>query len=197
VAELVRITDYIKNEAIKEAKEMVDLETRKCRQDFLEKQQKALEEFSEIIDKAKQDTFKIRSLAESAARQKGVQHILQAKNEMIKQTVDLSIKMIHDMRESEYEKILSNLLLKRCNGFENAQIQLGKEDNLKKLDGFKKHVKKLGMTIQKQSAAFDNGFVIKKGKIEENCSIDAIFSENKDRIVDFVNQQLFGGMEFE
>ena len=52
--------------------------------------------------------------------------------------------------------------------------------------------KKGGMLdVSKEPADIDGGFILSYGDIEINSSFDAIFEENKDKLVDIVNSILF------
>ncbi|MBO4863954.1 MAG: V-type ATP synthase subunit E [Eubacterium sp.] len=52
--------------------------------------------------------------------------------------------------------------------------------------------KKGGMLdISKQAADINGGFILNYGDIEINSSLDAVFDENKEKLVDIVNSLLF------
>ena len=52
---------------------------------------------------------------------------------------------------------------------------------------------KKGGTVElsKEAVNIDGGFILKYGNIEINSSIDALFEENEEKLVDIVNSTLF------
>ena len=47
------------------------------------------------------------------------------------------------------------------------------------------------LTVSPEAAPIDNGFILKYGGIEENCSLRALFSSMKDQLQDKVNAALW------
>ena len=66
-------------------------------------------------------------------------------------------------------------------------------DGNKDMPKLKKEAKALGLDISKEKSDISGGFIIKYGNTEQNCSLDAIFKEKKDELVDYINSNLFVG----
>ena len=47
------------------------------------------------------------------------------------------------------------------------------------------------LEISKDTVNIDGGFILKYGNIEINSSIDALFEENKDELIDVVNKMFW------
>ena len=47
------------------------------------------------------------------------------------------------------------------------------------------------LTVDKEPADIADGFILKYGDIEENCTFDAIFEAKRDELRDLVNKNLF------
>ena len=47
------------------------------------------------------------------------------------------------------------------------------------------------LKVAKEAANIKSGFILRYGGIEENCSLDALFAEKADLLVDTVNRALW------
>ena len=64
-------------------------------------------------------------------------------------------------------------------------------------EGFRDLVKKLAaekggsLTIGEESADIENGFILRYGGVDENCSLSSLFAEKKDMLQDLVSRTLW------
>ena len=61
----------------------------------------------------------------------------------------------------------------------------------KNLENTLKDIKNAALTISKEAAPIDGGFILVYGDIEENCSFKALFNNAKEELQDKVNAFLF------
>ena len=47
------------------------------------------------------------------------------------------------------------------------------------------------LTVSDKPAAIKNGFILNYGGVEENCTIDALFDQSRDDLLDKVKEILF------
>ncbi|MDO5590887.1 MAG: V-type ATP synthase subunit E family protein [Lachnospiraceae bacterium] len=123
-------------------------------------------------------------------------HLLEAKQEMIKEVLDKAYQSLESMNEEEYFGVLLKLLAKYTLP-QDGEIFFSAEDLQRMSDDFKNAVDKTArekggsLIISKEERKIENGFVLAYGGIEENCTLQAIFDAKKDELSDKVSHILF------
>lgn len=135
--------------------------------------------------------------AQSGARLIKRQTILNAKQKMINDIVEKAKKKLTSLPDTEYFEIILQIAKKHAHP-EEGIIMFSREDLERLPKKFEKSLKeaikdidKASLTISKEDAQVDSGFILVYGDIEENCSFDALFSGAKDELLDKVNAFLF------
>lgn len=134
--------------------------------------------------------------AESAAAQKKRQTILKAKQDLIAQLLEKAYDSIVFMDNDDYFKLIETLLGKYSLS-KDGEIYFSEKDLNRLPDGFETRIaeiaKKNGgtLTLSREPRKLDGGFILCYGGIEENCSLEAMFHEQKETLADKVHEFLF------
>lgn len=147
-----------------------------------------------LIDEKKIETqnecMKLSSLLELSAEAEARQIVLAAKTEIINEIFE-DIKS--DLKKSdEYFDMLLNFL-KISSEDGDGVMYLSKQDLDRLPADFlekAKRVAKGNIEISPDAIDIDGGFIIKYGKIDINCSIDAIFEDKKNKITDIIKANI-------
>ncbi len=146
----------------------------------------------EILLEAKKEAERKLEAAHSSARQFCSKELLKIKNEAVDYVINKAKSDILTLDSDKYEKFLISLLKKYHEG-KKGEVVLSINDDKKDLTHFKKEAEALELIISKERSRISGGFILKYGNTEQNCSVDAVFKEKRDELVDFINSNLFVG----
>lgn len=150
-----------------------------------------------ILARAKEQADDLIARADSAAMLKRRRLLLQTKQELIAETIGKAKEAILALPAEEYFALLLELVKKNALPKE-GELCLSKADfdRLPK-DFAQKLVEVLPegakLTLSKEDANIDGGFLLKYGGIEQNLSLQEIFEEKKDSMQDAAGKILFPG----
>lgn len=194
---LEKILEHIKSDADSEAGKILDRANQEVQQ-LLDssreegaRQVKILEEQS----KAKYDSF-IKQ-GESSALLRGRKMILEAKQDEIEKVIeDAKLSILELPDEKYFETILkmaNRYALKQKGSilFSESDRNRLPSDFSNKLADVLKEKEGAELTISEDTRKIDGGFVLVYGEIEENCSLEALFSAAKEDLQDKVGAMLF------
>ena len=150
----------------------------------------AKKQYDALMEKANADVNSQLEMAAGSARQLQAREILKIKNEAVENIIQAAKNKIMSMEDKSYEALLVSLL-KKYNEGKSGEIILSQADEKRNLKLLEKEAKALGLVVSEEKANIKGGFILKYGKIEENCSIDAVFKEKKEEITDYINSNLF------
>ena len=186
------ITDAIINKAEQEAKSILDTAKADFDLKIADAKAEASLEAQNIINSAKEKAENIELSAKSTAKHKVSIKTLEKKAEIIKNARALAEEKIYKMPKEKYAKLLENVLDKHVILDKSGEIIFAKKDfaDLPKLLADK--LKQVNLVVSDTTGDFSGGFILKYGKIEENCTISAIFENKSEKITDYLNQKLFG-----
>ena len=155
---------------------------------------------AEILREAGEKADKIRQQREeqSRAKVKSYEERTASAADMKKRTAVLAAKqeLIGNLDEEKYFGILKNMAEKYLLPRE-GEICFSKKDLERMPAGFREEIKSLAqkkggvLEISGETRNIDGGFILIYGGIEENCSIDAMFAEKRDELLDQVRKILF------
>lgn len=166
---------------------------------------------SEILEEAGQKADKIRKQREeqsrakvksyedrtaSAADMKKRTAILAAKQELIGSVIADACDRVKNLDDVKYFEILKSMAEKYILP-RDGEIYFSKKDLERMPADFREEIvaaaREKGGTlkISGETRNIDGGFILAYGGIEENCSIDAMFAEKKDELLDQVRKILF------
>lgn len=144
----------------------------------------------EVLKKTKSQT------AQSSSELKKNQAILKAKQEMINDVLKKSEEEILGLPDEEYFDYLLKLLKKSAQP-KDGEICLSLKDLSRMPADFSDKAAKIAienggkLTVSKEPKNIEGGFILIYGGIEENCSISAVFRDEKEKLVDLLNSTLF------
>lgn len=193
---LDKIKGQILDDATRQANEKIAQAEADARQ-IVEKAKEEAEEKAQVLTaKADQAAHDYQERILSSVQMLHKKALLQAKQEVIAEVLDLAYKKVLNLEDAAYFDLIEQMLAK--------YVQPGKgivyfnEKDLKRLpSGFEKKIQSAAenkggtLVLSDQTKEMDGGFVLTYGGIEENCTIRAVFAAKKDELSDKVHEMLF------
>ncbi len=188
------IITRIENDAEKLVKEQSEGTNSYINEMILEARIRANEESDNIIKEAQADSKEMLSTGKKLALSECKKMILSKKIEYIDELIDKAKREILK-EDKKYFRILLNLCNKYAEKGEGI-VYLSKSDINRLPKDFETNINsKLsdGKSLKVSHDAIDisNGFIIKYDNFEQNCILDSIFEENREEIIDRLNELLF------
>ena len=155
-----------------------------------------LGEAGEKADKIRQQRKSYEERTASAADMKKRTAVLAAKQELIGKVIADACDRVKNLDEGKYFEILKSMAEKYLLPRE-GEICFSKKDLERMPANFREEIKGLAqkkggtLEISGEARNIDGGFILVYGGIEENCSIDAMFAEKRDELLDQVRKILF------
>lgn len=192
--------DNITNEILQEARDKAG----RIVSEAQEKADQIRKEAKERADKAAQtaaqaaeaDKNDLKKKTSSTAQMSARQMKLAAKQAVIDDVLQKAYDRLDGQDDDAYFDMIGKLVLANVRD-EAGEICFGERD-LKRLPiGFDRQVMKIAkkkggaLTVSEKSEPIDNGFILKYGGIEENCTLSALFSQKRDVLRDSVNEILW------
>lgn len=147
----------------------------------------------EILAKAKVEADDLKERAHSSAQLERRNQLLKFKQEYIEGVIDETKTSLASLADDEYFSVL--LKLAGSHAQEGpAKMQLSKKDLTRLPSDFEKKVSDavgFAVTIDKEPADIDAGFLLIYEGIDINCSFDAIFEDAIDNLRDVAGSILF------
>lgn len=158
----------------------------------------AEEKCAEIAEKPAYEVNAVINRARSGAMLIKRQKILNAKQQVISDIIEKARLKLTSLPDTDYFDIILQIVKKHVHPqegiirFSQADLDRMPKDFDKSLIKAIKDIKDASLTISKECAPIDGGFILVYGDIEENCSFDALFNDAKEDLQDKVNAFLFG-----
>lgn len=185
-AEAKAVADKILAEAKEESEKILALAKKEAEAKAAEIAQKPVFEVEAILNRA-----------QSGARLIKRQMILNAKQQVINDIIDKAKLKLTSLPDTEYFNIILQILKKHAHSqagiimFSKADLERMPKDFEKSLEEAIKEIQNASLSISKEAAPIDGGFILVYGDIEENCSFDALFGMAREELQDKVNAFLF------
>ncbi len=193
---LDKIVEQILEEAENESKTILEDANKKAELIIADAKKEAEKIKANSDEKISMEKLSGENRAKSSADLKKRQTVLKAKQEIINDIISKAHESLINMEDEKYfemmEKIVDKSVLPK-----DGQIVFSERDSKRLPKDFEKKVsdiaKKHGgsLALSDKNADIDGGFILVYGGIEENCSISAMFSANKENMADKVNSLLF------
>ncbi len=189
---LEKITEHIISKANKKAFE--NTEKAKKEADTISQNAKAEAEKmrEELQKRITADCEKIMQMSDAGDKQTKRQILLKAKSDIIKSIIEDAKNTVKTMDTEKYTEIIKTIL-KNSVTDKCGEILFSAKDKKIVDDDFLKYVKEISnnqLTVSEEAADIDSGFIIRYGKIEQNCSVDSIFEDKYNMLSDLVNEYL-------
>lgn len=174
--------DVILHEADKKAEEILNAGQKEI--------EMARKEAAENIEK---ETQKLRQMAEAADKQNKRQALLRVRIEMIGQFISAAKEKILAMPDKEYFDLLYQVFVNQ-NIQADGEILFSEKDKKRMPKDFTSRLNSASdggkITLSQETAGIENGFIVRCGKIEINCTIDSILEEKDSELRDRLNLYL-------
>ncbi len=189
---IAQILDDAKQESLA-IKEQAEKEAEKIRSEAGEKVKK-LEEEQEKAAALTEKSYEER--LHSSADLKKRQAVLARKQLIIGEMLEAAHKELLARPDGEYfawmEQLLSRYVTDRA-----GEIYVSKRDLERMPDDFPARIGKVAtdkggsLVLKDEPKDIDGGFVLVYGGVEENCSVEALFESQRDKLADKVHAMLF------
>ena len=158
----------------------------------------AKEESSKLLAAGEERSKEIRRRAVSAADQEAKQQLLATKQKMISRAFDVALQKLLALPESEYVAFLARLAADASSTGSETVVLSSKDlkkcgDNILKSANelLAKASKKNNLTLSTETGSFDGGLMLRSGKVEINCTLDAILRLSKENLAPEIAAALF------
>ena len=197
MAGIDNITKVIARDAEKEAESIIS--SAKANSDVIRKQAESEADKlkADANEKLEKKLMAERKKIHSQSEQIEKLIMLKTKQQIIEDTLDKAKNKILGYEDKKYFEVLLKILETSVQA-DKGTLLLNSKDLKRIPDGFDKDINavasKKGGTLEVGSEAvkFNGGFILKYGNIEINSSLDALFEENEEKLVDIVNTTIFG-----
>lgn len=193
---LDKIVEQILDEADAESKTILEEANKNAEQLIADAKREAEKLKASSDEKISMEKTSGEGRAKSSADLKKRQTVLKAKQEIINDIISKAYDSLINMEDKKYfemmEKIVDKSVLPK-----DGKIAFSEKDAKRLPKDFEKKVSDIAakhggsLTLSKENADIDGGFILIYGGIEENCSISAMFNTNKESMADKVNSLLF------
>ena len=151
----------------------------------------------QIAEKSEEDIKSVLSRAESSAALQEKKMLLDAKQQIISNIITSARNKLSELSGSQYTDIILSIIKKHAHN-EQGRIIISDADRLRLTPDFTERLAETltdkpgaALSIAEEKPAFEGGFLLVYGDIEENCSFDALFAEQRVKLLDKVNSLLF------
>jgi len=193
---LEKIIFQIEQEAKEASTQILEQADCECADILAEAQAACREIGAKSDDDAAQIRQDVLARSESGNQMLRKNRILAAKQEMIAEVIAKAQKKLLEMQSVDYFVMLSKQVERYAQGGEGVMYLSGYDLGRvpayfpKKLSQIAK-AKGGTLVLAKEPKEISGGFILAYGGIEENCSFEAQFEADKDRLQDIVRAQLF------
>lgn len=192
--------DNITNEILQEAENKaaaMSADARKRAEDLLDGARKKCEDIAAKgteRGKAEAEAYASRVVSQAGLRKR--QALLKAKQDIISDVIDKAMEKLASRETGDYFAMLIKLVgahLQKGDG----EILFSKRDLERLPKGFPEEAAKLAeaaggsLTVSKETADIENGFILRYGGVDENCTLKALFAEKRDILSDTVAKTLW------
>lgn len=192
--EILKNIDLKQKESEKGITDAADKRINAIREEAELKAQAAYSEYMEKASKKNRLDFENAcSSTDSAMKRK----ILAFKVEQIDKAVENTVSRLHSLETTEYFALLEKLIARHISSGEGI-ISLNAADLKRMPSDFEKNIRSAAeskggsITLSREAADIEDGFILSYGKIVENCSFRAIIEAEKEGVRDTAAKALFG-----
>ena len=193
---LEKIVQEILNEAESAAGQAVSAAEREAAGIEKEAGESSGRQAEEIIRDSKEAAAEILKRAQSSAELKKRQKVLQAKQEMIRDVIEKARQTLTGLPDGPYFDVILKVASKAALPQEGEMI-LSPKDRGRVPANFAARLEETArarggsLKISEETRDLNGGFILVYGGVEENCSFDALFEAERERLTDRVNELLF------
>lgn len=190
------IINEILQEANDQAKSILDEARKKAAgiEDAAKKE--SAETLSRALQKTEAEAEEYVRRSDSASQMLKKKAVLAAKQEIITGVIHKAYEKLADQPDDAYFEMIRKLI-GRASHEGDGEICFSAEDLKRLPKGFEEEADKIAagnggsLKLSGKPAAIKNGFILRYGGIEENCTLDALFEEKSEDLRDRVHQVLW------
>lgn len=193
---LEKIIKSIEEDSQKAAEERIQYAKNMANSILDETRREITRESLRISDKAEKDAVNIISRAKSVSENEMKKMILNAKSQIISEIINLAKEKILSLKDEDYFNFILKIIESHIEN-QDGELEFSQKDLARLTEKFKDQIKSLEeknsikLTISNEIRNISGGVIISYGDIEENCSIETLFQNNKEKIFDSLNSFLF------
>lgn len=190
------IINEILQEANDQAKEILDEARKKAAGIEDAARKESADALSRASQKTELDAKEYVRRSDSASQMLKKKAVLAAKQEIITDVIQRAYQKLDSQPDDAYFEMMRKLL-RRAAHEGSGEICLSERDLKRLPKDFEKEAAQIAsakggsLTLSKEAAPIPNGFILKYGGIEENCTLDALFEEKNEQLRDRVHQVLW------
>lgn len=158
----------------------------------------AQKEYEKIVNAGREKADRLIELSNKRIAQSEKSELLKAKVEAIDSVIASAGEVLASLPAERYFGVLLKLLKDHCISGEGL-IFLNSDDLARLPEDFEKNAAECGaengaeLSVSDKGVPIKNGFLLKYGDIEINCTFDALIEEKRDELKEIVNSILFQG----
>lgn len=193
---LEKIIKSIEEDSQKSAEERIQYAKNMANSILDETRKEITRESLRISDKAEKDADNIISRAKSLSENEMKKMILNAKSQIISEIINQAKEKILSLKDEDYFDFILKIIESHLEN-QDGEFIFSEKDLNRLSENFKDKIKSLEknysikLTISNKTRNITGGVIISYGDIEENCSIENLFENNKDEIFDSLSSFLF------
>lgn len=151
---------------------------------------------TDILMQGKKEQQKVIQRRKAALEHMRKSAILKKKQEIISDTLEKAYRNLCELPEDLYFPTLSKMIERFAEPGE-GELLLSRKDKERMPERFvgqlqeKLEKRQATLVLSEEDAVLDGGFVLRYGGVEENCSFQALFDAEKEKLQDIVQEILF------
>jgi V/A-type H+-transporting ATPase subunit E len=192
--------DNIINEILQEANDkaagILDEAKKKAAEIENAAQKESADAAGRAAQKAELDAEEYARRSDSASQMLKKKAILSAKQDIITEVIKKAYQKLDQQPDDAYFEMIRTLLKKAVHEGD-GEICFSARDLKRLPKNFEQDAKKIAagnggsLKLSKEPADIENGFILRYGGIEENCTLTALFEEKSEQLRDKVHQVLW------
>ncbi|HIZ45182.1 MAG TPA: V-type ATP synthase subunit E [Firmicutes bacterium] len=196
MAGLEKIISQIRHEAEEKGERMIAAAEKDAEQMLETAREEALAVCGEIEKKSERDVANTLERGRSAADLKLRQGILARKQRLIDEILTEAREAVNHMEPELYFQAMVRLAVRSAMAGDGT-VTFSETDLRRLPEGLEERmnaaleIPDASLHISDIPGKLDGGFILSYGEIEENCSIEALFDSERERLKDLVQEILF------
>lgn len=190
------ITSEILQEAKKKAEALLDEARKKAEAEEAAVKKETEEMTAREAERTEKEARALSARIHSSAGLEQRKALLVARQEVIDSIIKQAYEKLDRQDDASYFAMIKKLLAGAVQP-ESGEILFSAKDLQRLPAGFENEISQIAadkggnLTVSAVPASIDNGFILRYGGIEENCSLAALFSASRDRLQDKVHAALW------
>lgn len=192
---LENIIKTIRDDAAAEAKAVLDRAREDAARALAEAKAVTDNECGRLVEEGLRRAETILARAEAETTMDRRRTLLAKKQELLSRAVHSAREAVLALPEAEYFDFLTRLAAENAERGTGVML-LSKKDLQRLPEGYHAALNRAlpegaALDISANATPIDGGFILQYGEIDRNCSLTAIFDENRERILDAAQDALF------